>query len=158
MTETYSKTLRQVIKMNQGSLQLSHNKYFAYNVAKGLAYLHAKGVLHRDLSTENVVVDENWKVKLSGFRSATVVTGQINVGSHLKSDITLRQNRAPEMLLKYKSTYGFPADMWSFGCLLAEVFSAAKPIFGVHKAEMKEKLVATLGLPSEEIQTEITNE
>jgi len=89
---------------------------------KGVLYIHSKGVIHRDLKPLNILVNENWDVKISDFGQSNVQINSINKDYNLTKYVTTRYYRAPELFLNYSSNYGTSVDMWSIGCVIAELF------------------------------------
>ena len=76
--------------------------------------------MHRDLKPSNLLLNEECLLKLADFglaRSLTAVAEQAQV---LTDYVATRWYRAPEILLG-SSSYSFAVDMWSMGCILAEV-------------------------------------
>lgn len=102
--------------------------YFA-QLLRGLAYCHAQGVMHRDLKPENVLVDNRCVVKIADFGSAACV-GADSLRRRKGADtpyVTLWY-RSPELLLCF-ARYGTIADVWSAGCVLAELLFVGRPLF-----------------------------
>ena len=75
--------------------------------------------MHRDLKTSNVVIDSNGIVKLIDFNSAKI-SGKGDV-MHTKQATTLYYS-SPEQLFSSQK-YGLPTDMWSLGCIFAELWN-----------------------------------
>jgi len=69
--------------------------------------------------------------------------------------VTTRYYRAPELFLNYSSNYDTSVDMWSIGCVIAELFSKKVFIRANTSEEYLENLVEMLGLPEESVQKEI---
>lgn len=90
----------------------------------GLEYCHSHGVLHRDIKGSNLLVDNNGNLKIGDFGLATFY--QTNQKQPLTSRVVTLWYRPPELLLG-SSDYGVSVDLWSSGCILAELF-AGKPI------------------------------
>lgn len=82
----------------------------------GLDFLHANCIVHRDLKPENILVTSNGTVKLADFGLARIYSYQMA----LTPVVVTLWYRAPEVLLQ--STYATPVDMWSVGCIFAEMF------------------------------------
>ncbi|NXX50787.1 CDK4 kinase, partial [Tricholaema leucomelas] len=83
---------------------------------RGLDFLHANCIVHRDLKPENILVTSSGQVKLADFGLARIYSCQMA----LTPVVVTLWYRAPEVLLQ--STYATPVDMWSVGCIFAEMF------------------------------------
>ena len=94
-----------------------------YSIMKGVSFIHSKGIIHRDLKPLNILITDNWDVKISDFGMSNVQVGRINEGYDLTKYVTTRYYRAPELYLSYSSNYTAAVDMWSVGCILAEFFN-----------------------------------
>jgi serine/threonine protein kinase len=112
-----------VIRFNAKVMTLDHIKFITYEILKGVHYMHSRGVIHRDLKPLNVLVTENWDIKITDFGQSNVQTDLINRDYNLTKYVTTRYYRAPELYLNYKSGYGKSVDMWSVGCIIAELFN-----------------------------------
>lgn len=91
---------------------------------QGLEHCHNRGVLHRDIKGSNLLIDNNSNLKIGDFGLATFFS------PHQKQPLTSRVvtlwYRPPELLLG-ATDYGVSVDLWSTGCILAELYSG-KPI------------------------------
>jgi len=67
VTEYCTQNLMNVIRYNASLMTVDHIKYLCYEIVKGVLYMHSKGVIHRDLKPLNILVNENWDVKISDF-------------------------------------------------------------------------------------------
>jgi serine/threonine protein kinase len=83
VTTFYKADLAQLIKYNTNSMTLEHIKYIAYEILKGLVFIHSRGIIHRDLKPLNILVDNNFNIAISDFGQSNVSTEQINVGYNL---------------------------------------------------------------------------
>jgi serine/threonine protein kinase len=94
----------------------------AFDVAKGMAYLHAKDVVHRDLKPGNVLLTEHWVAKVADFGTAlTKYAGQAEGPAGTPSYM------APEAIALTSGAKAKPTDVWSFGCLLAHMGTRSIP-------------------------------
>ncbi|XP_065510510.1 cyclin-dependent kinase 4 [Caloenas nicobarica] len=111
---------------------------------RGLDFLHSHCIVHRDLKPENILVTSGGQVKLADFGLARVYSGHMA----LTPVVVTLWYRAPEVLLQ--STYATPVDMWSVGCIFAEM-SRRKPLFcGNSEADQLGKIFDLIGLPLED--------
>jgi len=90
----------------------------------GLEHCHKHGILHRDIKGSNLLIDNNGNLKIGDFGLATIFSS--NQRQPLTSRVVTLWYRPPELLLG-ATDYGVAVDLWSAGCILAELF-AGKPI------------------------------
>ena len=119
-------------------------KLFAYQLFAGLAYLNSKFIVHRDIKPENLLINTaNGSLKICDFGNSKIITPNMESTTYVAS----RFYRAPELLLGCKK-YNGEIDVWSAGCVLAEMI-IGKPIFmGKNNEEMIQKIESVLGNPS----------
>lgn len=93
-----------------------------------MKYLHSAELIHRDLKPSNVLINSDCQLKVCDFGLVRCLAAD-REGDNivLTEEVATRWYRAPEVLLGSK-TYDKPADMWSIGCILAEML-LYKPIF-----------------------------
>jgi serine/threonine protein kinase len=106
-----------------------------YQILKGISVCHRAGIIHRNLKSDNILVGQDGLVKISDFASSRI--SNIPIGNYTPEDPKERDRsgreakrlwyRAPELLYRAKC-YTFETDMWSIGCLLAEV-ARGMPLF-----------------------------
>lgn len=88
-------------------------------VIKGVSYIHAMKVVHRDLKPQNILVNSKKQVKIADFglaRSLAVTTPV------LSSEVVTLWYRSPELLSNMQD-YNYFVDMWSVGCILFEMLT-----------------------------------
>lgn len=90
----------------------------------GLDHCHSRGVLHRDIKGSNLLINNDGVLKIGDFGLATLYEPDQN--QPLTSRVVTLWYRAPELLLG-ATEYGPAIDLWSAGCILAELY-AGKPI------------------------------
>jgi serine/threonine protein kinase len=84
---------------------------------RGLHFCHVRGVMHRDLKPQNILVSKDGRLKLADFGLARAFVPPIRPFTH---EVVTLWYRAPEILLGCK-TYALPVDIWSVGTILAEM-------------------------------------
>jgi cell division cycle 2-like protein len=113
----------------------------------GVKYLHDNWVLHRDLKTSNLLLNNHGELKICDFGLARQYGSPLKPYTHM---VVTLWYRAPELLLGAKE-YSTAIDMWSLGCIMAE-FLAKEPLFnGKSEIDQIDKIFKTLGTPSEKI-------
>ncbi|KAL6073703.1 Mitogen-activated protein kinase, variant 2 [Balamuthia mandrillaris] len=142
--------LHKVIKANL--LQDIHKQYIIYQLLKCLKYMHSGNVLHRDLKPGNILLNADCLVKVADFGLARSIDHLEKHGEELPvltDYIATRWYRAPEILLG-STTYTKGVDIWSVGCIMAELFGG-KPIFpGSSTLNQLDKIIEITGRPSSE--------
>lgn len=122
-------------------------KCYMQQLFRGLDHCHSRGVLHRDIKGSNLLIDCNGNLKIGDFGLATFF--HPNQKQPLTSRVVTLWYRPPELLLG-STNYGVAVDLWSSGCILAELF-AGKPIMpGRTEVEQLHKIFKLCGSPSED--------
>jgi len=125
-------------------------KLYVYQLCRSLAYIHSLGVCHRDIKPQNLLVHpEAHILKLCDFGSAKIlVKGEPNV-----SYICSRYYRAPELIFG-ATDYTCCIDVWSAGCVLAELLLGVPLFPGESGVDQLVEIIKVLGTPTlEEIQS-----
>ena len=117
--------LHQIIRSEQ-PLTDAHYQYFIYQLCRGLKYIHSANVLHRDLKPGNLLVNADCELKICDFGLARGLSDTPDAG-FMTEYVATRWYRAPEIMLAFRS-YTKAIDMWSVGCILAELLGS-KPLF-----------------------------
>ncbi|KAK6938249.1 Protein kinase domain [Dillenia turbinata] len=137
--------LSRVICRPEGRLTEPQVKCYMQQLLSGLQHCHERGILHRDIKGSNLLIDKNGMLKIADF-------GLANYYDHkrpLTSRVVTLWYRAPELLLG-ATDYGVGIDLWSAGCLFAEMF-AGRPIMpGRNEVEQLHKIFKLCGTPSED--------
>jgi len=119
-------------------------KKLAYQLCRGVEFCHSKGVLHRDIKPQNLLVDSNLKLKITGFSLAR--TFNVPIPKYTPLVVTLWY-RAPEILLG-SEIYSTPVDLWSVWCVVAEVASGVPLFAGDSEIDTLFRIFRTLGTPT----------
>lgn len=122
-------------------------KCYMQQLLRGLDHCHSRGILHRDIKGSNLLIDNNGILKIADFGLASFYDPH---QSHpLTSRVVTLWYRPPELLLG-ATYYGAAVDLWSTGCILAELY-AGKPIMpGRTEVEQLHKIFKLCGSPLEE--------
>ena len=104
--------LSQVMKLNL--LADEHVQYIAYQVLKGLKYIHSAGIVHRDLKPSNIAVDSQVDAKILDFGLARDDVSENQIG--MTGYVVTRYYRAPEVITRWQ-TYNKKIDVWSIACI-----------------------------------------
>lgn len=121
--------LHRIIYSKQ-KLSIDHSQYFIYQLLRGLKCIHSADVIHRDLKPSNLLVNSNCDLKICDFGLARGIhdANQGSGGTMLLTEyVVTRWYRAPEIMLACHE-YSKPIDMWSVGCIFAELI-LRKPYF-----------------------------
>jgi serine/threonine protein kinase len=111
------------------------------SIAEGIAVLHSNNIIHRDIKPSNILIDERGNVKIGDFGSSRVYNSETRQMTPL---VGTKWYKAPEMLFGLKE-YSSAVDIWSFGCLIAEMI-LFEPLFpGQTDFEMVNYIVDFLG-------------
>uniref|UniRef100_A0A672LPJ3 Cell division protein kinase 5 n=1 Tax=Sinocyclocheilus grahami TaxID=75366 RepID=A0A672LPJ3_SINGR len=108
-----------------GDLDPEIVKSFMYQLLKGLAFCHSRNVLHRDLKPQNLLINRNGELKLADFGLARAFGIPVRCYS---AEVVTLWYRPPDVLFGAK-LYSTSIDMWSAGCIFAELANAGRPLF-----------------------------
>ena len=147
--------LHQIIRSEQ-PLTEAHYQYFVYQTCRGLKYIHSANVLHRDLKPGNLLVNADCELKICDFGLARGLSDKEDAG-FMTEYVATRWYRAPEIMLAYRN-YTKAIDMWSVGCILAELLQG-KPLFkGRDYVDQLNQILTVLGTPDDETLSRIGSE
>ena len=134
-----------------------HVCYFLYQILRGLKYIHSANVLHRDLKPSNLLLNTNCDLKICDFGLARIADPDHDHTGFLTEYVATRWYRAPEIMLNSKG-YNKSIDVWSVGCILAEMLNN-KPLFpGKHYLDQLNHILNIIGSPTEEDLSCIQND
>lgn len=126
-----------------------HKKFILYQLFKALKYLHSAGLVHRDLKPSNMLINSDCVMKLADFGLArSVLRTEADEPPIVSDYIATRWYRAPEIVLGSKG-YDKAVDMWSAGCILAELLLEKVLFAGKSSLNQVELFVRLLGRPNE---------
>ena len=171
ITDLMETDLHRVIYSRQ-ELTDEHIQYFIYQILRGTLYFHSANVIHRDLKPANILANKNCDLKICDFGldhgkikddDKTVLnlienpSLPIEYSNNIIYDDSKRElndrnisrwYRAPEAILS-PDDYKKPVDIWSIGCILAELLGR-QPLFPAdNNLDELQKIISVLGSPSE---------
>ncbi|CAA0815351.1 Mitogen-activated protein kinase 9 [Striga hermonthica] len=155
--ELMESDLHQVIKAND-DLTPEHYQFFLYQLLRGLKYIHTANVFHRDLKPKNILANADCKLKICDFGLARVSFNDAPSAIFWTDYVATRWYRAPELCGSFFSKYTPAIDIWSIGCIFAEMLSG-KPLFpGKNVVHQLDLMTDLLGTPPPEAIARIRNE
>lgn len=130
---------------DRGQLDTPTIKRFMQDLLKGTAFCHENRVLHRDLKPQNLLINTKGQLKLADFGLARAFGIPVNTFSN---EVVTLWYRAPDVLLGSR-TYNTSIDIWSAGCIMAEMYTG-RPLFpGTTNEDQLQKIFRLMGTPSE---------
>jgi mitogen-activated protein kinase 1/3 len=134
--------------------------FITYQMFRGLKYLHAALIIHRDIKPGNVLIDSRCNIKICDFGLARVYNDLDEKDDHgLTEYVVTRWYRAPEVMMAAKC-YDKSIDVWAVGCVLAELMSKTTPrtLFPANNyVEMLQMMVELLGTPTDNDLSYVSN-
>ncbi|RUO96169.1 serine/threonine-protein kinase pef1 [Jimgerdemannia flammicorona] len=145
MDQDLKKYMDSAGRQNHGALDPIVIKSFMYQLLKGIAYCHDNRVLHRDLKPQNLLINKRGELKLGDFGLARAFGIPVNTFSN---EVVTLWYRAPDVLLGSRS-YSTSIDIWSAGCIMAEMYTG-RPLFpGTTNEDQLLKIFRLMGTPTE---------
>eukprot|EP00538_Stauroneis_constricta_P004699 CAMPEP_0119570744 /NCGR_PEP_ID=MMETSP1352-20130426/43764_1 /TAXON_ID=265584 /ORGANISM="Stauroneis constricta, Strain CCMP1120" /LENGTH=449 /DNA_ID=CAMNT_0007620417 /DNA_START=3452 /DNA_END=4801 /DNA_ORIENTATION=- len=129
------------IRLNQ-----DHIKSWSQQLLSGIHYMHINKVIHRDLKASNLLVNRKGELKIADWGLARSWTSDMK---RLTNKVITLWYRPPELLLGMMD-YTTKIDMWSVGCIIAEMFKRRGFLKGVNEATQLDLIFQTCGHPTQE--------
>ncbi|AMD22567.1 HHL203Wp [Eremothecium sinecaudum] len=128
------------------ALELSLVKFFQWQLVRGVAFCHDNKILHRDLKPQNLLINNKGQLKLGDFGLARAFGIPVNTFS---SEVVTLWYRAPDVLMGSR-TYCTSIDIWSCGCILAEMIMGKALFPGTNDEEQLKLIFELMGTPDEQ--------
>ncbi|KAJ7852281.1 kinase-like domain-containing protein [Mycena leptocephala] len=128
----------------RGALDPATVKSFMFQLLKGTNFCHENQVLHRDLKPQNLLINRKMELKLGDFGLARAFGVPVNTFSN---EVVTLWYRAPDVLLGSR-TYSTSIDLWSCGCIFAEMISGMPLFRGKDNNDQLMHIMKILGTPS----------
>ncbi|XP_062176943.1 mitogen-activated protein kinase 15 isoform X2 [Alnus glutinosa] len=155
--ELMESDLHQVIKAND-DLTPEHYQFFLYQLLRGMKYIHTANVFHRDLKPKNILANADCKLKVCDFGLARVAFNDTPTAIFWTDYVATRWYRAPELCGSFFSKYTPAIDIWSIGCIFAELLTGKALFPGKNVVHQLDLMTDLLGTPSAEAIARVRNE
>ncbi|KAK3401007.1 kinase-like domain-containing protein [Sordaria brevicollis] len=126
----------------------SEVKTLLLQLCSGISYLHSHYILHRDLKTSNLLLNNRGQLKIADFGMARYYVPDSSQQKLTQLVVTLWY-RAPELLLG-SSKYGPEIDMWSVGCIFGELLTREPLLQGKNEVDELTKIFELCGIPTDD--------
>ncbi|KAL7288171.1 hypothetical protein TKK_0017725 [Trichogramma kaykai] len=140
-------SLRNYLRDNNLEFRPSEVKCLLRQLLSAVAYLHDNRILHRDLKTQNLLLSHKGVLKIADLGIAEEY--EFPIESYESQVVTLWY-RAPELVLG-GAPYGTPIDLWSVGCIFAELFILKGLFRAIDEADLLRRIFLLLGTPNDTI-------
>lgn len=124
-------------------------RFLMFQLVRGVRYIHAAGVLHRDLQPSNILVDGECRLKICDFGLARLQSGKEGYKDAMvwTNYIAARWYRAPELIMPQDRSYGEKIDVWSVGCIFAEMLLRRPLLPGENSRDQLQRIIELTGKP-----------
>ena len=148
----YRKLAKKGTQMKTNGLPHTLVQLYSYQLLRALNYLKLKKIVHRDIKPSNILIDtKTQQLILADFGSAKeivfvpseFISGQLSIEKSV-AYIVSRYYRAPELILGQEE-YGTNVDMWSAGCIIAEMFLGHPIFMGKNSQDQLFRIASVLG-------------
>ncbi|KAI3404238.2 hypothetical protein KGF56_002999 [Candida oxycetoniae] len=119
--------------LKAGTIDETTISIIVLDIVSALNYLHNQGKIHRDLKSQNILINKHGEIKLTDFGVSTQLSSSF---SKRNTTVGTPYWMAPEVILNSNGGHSFKADIWSLGCCCYEMFTGKPPLQN-HYAPMK---------------------
>jgi len=131
-------------------LRDKHKQYIAYQLFKVLKYIHSADLIHRNLRPTNILITKDCEVKITDFGLTKIKDQKEEADYDLPGYLSLNYYKSPEVLIGGCTCIDSSSDMWSLGCILAEMFTGNIIFKSGSIRNQLELIIKVLGKPNRE--------
>eukprot|EP00177_Eucheuma_denticulatum_P005078 GFKZ01009255.1.p1 GENE.GFKZ01009255.1~~GFKZ01009255.1.p1 ORF type:complete len:551 (-),score=77.53 GFKZ01009255.1:1668-3320(-) len=127
-----------------------HIRWLVFQLIRGIYYIHTSRVFHRDLKPSNILINAQCDLRIVDFGLSRAAFDSQEPDLVLWTDyVATRWYRAPELIMAGTANYTTAIDMWSVGCIFAEMLNDGRALFPGHNPEDQlQQIVNVCGSPS----------
>lgn len=133
-----------IIETKEINIALDHVKSWSHQLLKGVQYMHINKIVHRDLKASNLLINRRGELKIADWGLARSWNPEMN---RLTNRVITLWYRPPELLLGC-TNYSTKIDMWSVGCVIAEMFRRGGLLKGTNESHQLDLIFKMMGHPS----------
>lgn len=143
--------LTRVLRSNI-ELSPDHIRWLVFQLIRGIFYIHTSRVFHRDLKPSNILINARCDLRIVDFGLSRAAFDYQEPDVVFWTDyVATRWYRAPELIMAGSSNYTTAIDMWSIGCIFAEMLNKGRPMFPGNNPEDQLQLIVNFcGTPGPE--------
>jgi mitogen-activated protein kinase 1/3 len=145
VTDLMEADMRDILESQQ-ELTEQHVQYFMYQILLAVHFWQSANIVHRDLKPENILLNSNCELKICDFGLARGIDFEGNPAMST-AYVQTRWYRAPELLLN-SITISKQTDLWSVGCIMAELLGRKVLFRGTSPIDQMHKILDVLGTPN----------
>lgn len=131
-------------------LSPEHIRWLVFQLTRGIYFMHTSRVFHRDLKPSNILINARCDLRIVDFGLSRAAFDEANTDLVYWTDyVATRWYRAPELIMSSTSNYTTAIDMWSIGCIFAEMLNHGRPMFpGNNPEDQLRRIIDFCGTPS----------
>ncbi|MDP2437474.1 MAG: PDK1 family serine/threonine-protein kinase [archaeon] len=103
-------------------------KFYTAEILEALEHIHSHGIVHRDMKPENILLDQNWHIKITDFGTAKEIGATVRPELVRSSFVGTSHYLSPEILNEDKVSTS--SDIWALGCIVYQMLVGKPPFQG----------------------------